>query len=95
MSPALAVTRRLTQAVLGASALGTVVLAGHLALSHSSASATPTGSTGSSSSVQQAGPGTSPGTGSGRTRGGFSPAPGVGSGGSGGFAGGGTTTHGS
>ena len=92
MNAALATTRRVTQAVLGAGVLGTVVLTGHLALSHASASATP-----ATTIAPSQGRGEQPGFGSGqvpsrsRDGSGFSQVRGLGSG----SAGGGTSTHGS
>lgn len=106
MSPARNVTRRLSQAILGAAAVGTLALTGHLALAHASAtppSAAPAQSPpdklapGASSGSNQPLPGQNqPSTGQNQPRGGsgsgFGQTPGL----QGRSAGGGsTTTHGS
>lgn len=99
MSSALKVTRRLTQAVLGAGAVGALALTGHLALAH--ASATPTPATPAQSPSDKLAPGAASGSkqspsGQSQPRGGsssgFGQTPGLQGRSSGG---GSTTTHGS
>ena len=99
MSSALDVTRRLTRAILGAGAVGTLAVAGHLALAHPSTTAS--SGVGAQSTPQRSAPNlpsqsTQPQPGqSQRQRGsgsGFGQTPGLQGGSSGG---GSTTTHGS
>ncbi len=89
MNSALKVTRRLTQAVLGAAAVGTLALTGHLALAHASASPSPATPAQSPSTASSRRAQSQPGGGS---RSGFGQTPGLQGRSSGG---GSTTTHGS